>query len=418
MAAGISNSLTPEEQIQILQDHINHDLLNSLGGAQNILKTIPQNNNFSHPTDHQLAEWYKKTEVNYEKIDPNHPTEISISRNWVIFIFKRCFESLSHLDHSIKTPSTATLFLFGNKLGNWVFSPFLSKDDLFRGRVWRPQLDRPYMETLPVKNSLVELVKDPDKPFLSHIQCTEKDERAEIAMTGLAVMKSNPPKANGTVQSLSTNNNGTSISNTLTDQEKIELIKSHIPLALRLQLRGAKRMLERIPQNNNFVHPNDHFLAQWYKNTQIDYETINPQNPTEISISRSFVIFILLRPYEGSRYNDHNINIPSAVTLFLFGNNLGNWVFSPFVPKSLRESFTGGFNPSIDRPYLERSRSIHDFVQLHKNTQLPFASQIEHTAQHEKHEIAMARFQTELSKEELEFNALLYSILADLRKNQ
>ncbi len=187
MTAEVSGPLSKIEQIQILDTHIDCDLLKSLGGAQHILETIPQNNNFSHPDDHFLVEWYKKTEVNYEKIDPQNPTEISISKNFVIFIFKRRYESYHYLDHSVREPSTATLFLFGNKLGNWVFSPFLSETYRSAGKFWTPPLDRPYMKS--VGDDFIELVNEPTMIFCSRIRCTESDEHLELYMNGFQLEK-------------------------------------------------------------------------------------------------------------------------------------------------------------------------------------------------------------------------------------
>ncbi len=172
------------QHIAILNTYLPQNLLESLGGVENILKTIPQNNNFSHPTDHHLVQWYHKTKATYEKINPKHPTEISISKSFVIFIFKRGYQNNEHIQHSIKEPSTATLFLFGNELGNWVFSPFLSKNDRLSAMSWAPPLDRPYMENFHHADTMVQLVQNPDNNFHNTFSCTENAEADSLSSAG------------------------------------------------------------------------------------------------------------------------------------------------------------------------------------------------------------------------------------------
>ncbi len=86
MTTSITEPLSREQQIQSLETCVPKELLTSLGGVDNVLETIPQNNNFAHPTS-ELNEWFKA--LSFEKINPKTNLEISISENFVIFLLRR-----------------------------------------------------------------------------------------------------------------------------------------------------------------------------------------------------------------------------------------------------------------------------------------------------------------------------------------
>ncbi len=121
----ITNLATPADQeVSIknildsssLKEHLPAELLESLGGANNVLATIPQNQrDFEEPaTDSPTSLfWYGKN-IDLEDITPGHATEIKIFADSVVFVLRR---EIKHyrFPHPKYSTNPLTLLRFSNK---------------------------------------------------------------------------------------------------------------------------------------------------------------------------------------------------------------------------------------------------------------------------------------------------------------
>ncbi len=126
MTTGVSEPLTREQQVQSLEAYVPKELLTSLGGVDNVLKSIPQNNKFSHPEDDNLANrlMYSRF-MKYEQIDAQHNTEINISKDFVIFVVRRQIERYPNPQGFEGVPISLIAF---SMMGNHIHGPYYPVD--------------------------------------------------------------------------------------------------------------------------------------------------------------------------------------------------------------------------------------------------------------------------------------------------
>ncbi len=127
MTTAVSETLTREQQVQSLEDYVPKALLTSLGGVDNVLRTIPQNNNFSHPKkfmnlSHRIGCQGNRT---YQEIDAQHNTELSISKDFVIFVVRRQIEDYPNPQGFEEMPVSLIAFSLGSQS---IYGPYYPVD--------------------------------------------------------------------------------------------------------------------------------------------------------------------------------------------------------------------------------------------------------------------------------------------------
>ncbi len=140
MTTAVSESLTRKQQVQSLETYVPKDLLDSLGGVDNVLRTIPQNNNFPHPTNstNLTDRCAYRASRSYGEIDSQHHTEISISKDVVIFIVRR---SVEKHPHSLKNQGLPVSLIAFSNMQRTIYGPYCSTncEMHFTPRLWETQ---------------------------------------------------------------------------------------------------------------------------------------------------------------------------------------------------------------------------------------------------------------------------------------
>ncbi len=333
--ATITSPSVQSQHITFLNKLLPTQLLKSLGSAENILATIPQNPLLqgNHPQNSDILSWVEQREISYEIIDPDHLTEISISSHFVIFLVKRDYGGYTDfLKPGLPVDRALHLFLFSDIFpanqpefhhqASMCVGPFLPADFIDKnGSIVYETYDRESRDQMAPNETIIH--PDLDVPQLNPSNPREGIVSALVKNhCYLANVLKSPNRSIGWI----------------TLYENIEYL---LPENIAKALGGPEEIFQKSPINTTFIpwikqtFQEDAIILDsrfFNRNQVLRYEIVDEKYDTEIAYSDECILYFVKRSfiYEGKKYEN-------TVNLFLFADPIYRKreiaFFGPFFPK-------------------------------------------------------------------------------------